>query len=339
MKNENRLFVYDKWVSKKVRFIVRMVMPFLDVYYNILLLIATWKNRATKFTEKRFYLSICAIFKNEGLSLKEWIEYYILLGVDHFYLYNNLSTDDYQEILKPYIDKGIVDLIEWAIPPPSQFAAYEDCFNAHRQDSKWIAFIDLDEFICPYYELSIKDWVKKYEKYPSVVIYWKMFGTSGLLNHDNNRLITEQYFISWKKFFSLGKVIFNTDFEVYRFDARELHVLSAKLTLFNKVFAIPPINEFKKYIKYKNNRIGFFNSIDDFTIQINHYASKSLSSYISGKILRGDVNNHVRNLDMFLWQEHYQMTCDYKMWRFLIQLKINMGMVDQFQELLDFKSM
>ena len=50
-------------------------------------------------------LAIVAIFKDEGKYLKEWLDYHLLAGVDHFYLYNNDSSDDYAEVLAPYVEK------------------------------------------------------------------------------------------------------------------------------------------------------------------------------------------------------------------------------------------
>ncbi|MBR2734192.1 MAG: glycosyltransferase family 2 protein, partial [Selenomonadaceae bacterium] len=38
-------------------------------------------------------LAIAAILKNEGHYIKEWLDYHLLAGVDHFYLYDNDSTD------------------------------------------------------------------------------------------------------------------------------------------------------------------------------------------------------------------------------------------------------
>ncbi len=61
----------------------------------------------------KYYLSICAIFKNEAAYLGEWIEFHRLAGVEHFYLYNNLSDDNYFSVLKYYIDKGTVTLRDW----------------------------------------------------------------------------------------------------------------------------------------------------------------------------------------------------------------------------------
>ena len=48
------------------------------------------------------------MFRNEAAYLKEWIEYHHLAGVEHFWLYNNNSTDQWQDVLQPYIDWGIV---------------------------------------------------------------------------------------------------------------------------------------------------------------------------------------------------------------------------------------
>lgn len=54
----------------------------------------------------KYYFSICAIFKDESLSIKEWIEYHKLIGVEHFYLYNNNSTDSSVSILQEYVEEG-----------------------------------------------------------------------------------------------------------------------------------------------------------------------------------------------------------------------------------------
>ena len=49
-------------------------------------------------------LAIATMFQDEARWLKEWLEYHLLVGVQHFYLYNNLSSDNYQDVLQPYID-------------------------------------------------------------------------------------------------------------------------------------------------------------------------------------------------------------------------------------------
>ena len=41
------------------------------------------------------FLSIIAMFKNESYIIEQWIQHYLLEGVNHFYLIDNGSTDDY----------------------------------------------------------------------------------------------------------------------------------------------------------------------------------------------------------------------------------------------------
>ena len=52
-----------------------------------------------------FFLSLYAIFKNESHILKEWILHYLEEGVEHFYLIDNGSTDDYKPIIEQFKDK------------------------------------------------------------------------------------------------------------------------------------------------------------------------------------------------------------------------------------------
>src|ERR1700733_4250019 len=64
-------------------------------------------------TKFKYQLAICAIFRDEAPYLKEWIEFHKLVGVEHFYLYNNCSEDDYSAVLQTYIDQEEVELIQW----------------------------------------------------------------------------------------------------------------------------------------------------------------------------------------------------------------------------------
>jgi hypothetical protein len=70
------------------------------------------KNGQIDQKEYKYDLAICAIFQDEAPYLKEWIEFHRLVGVEHFYLYNHRSRDHYQEVLKPYILSGLVELID-----------------------------------------------------------------------------------------------------------------------------------------------------------------------------------------------------------------------------------
>lgn len=129
-------------------------------------------------TSPHTYLAICAIAKNEGPYFKEWIEWHRTHGVEKFYIYDNESTDNTREVLAPYIESGIV---EYNFEPGfnRQLAVYDKCLERHRFDTRWIAIIDIDEFIVPVKDESIPTFLKRFESYPAVEINWLIYGSSG----------------------------------------------------------------------------------------------------------------------------------------------------------------
>ena len=99
-------------------------------------------------------LAVVAIMKNEEPYVKEWLDYHLLAGVEHFYIYDNDSTPEFKNILQPYIDAEIVTYI----PYPGgarQNEAYNDAVKNYRFFCRYMAFIDGDEFIFPQSDKSI----------------------------------------------------------------------------------------------------------------------------------------------------------------------------------------
>lgn len=232
-----------------------------------------------KSQEYKYKVSICGIFKNEAKFLDEWIKFHLVIGIDHFYMYNNNSEDNFLEVLKPYIDCGIVDLIDWPLES-SQMQAYQDCYNRFRSETHWLSFIDIDEFICPISENNIKDWLEPYNSYPSIAVYWKQFGSDGKLKHDYNKLVIEQYTQCWPKFSVLTKMFCNMDFEISEFE--NPHILSSNIL----GFKVKPINQFARLINYGVHS-SFLAKKDK--IQINHYWNKAQDIF-EEKLNRTDVH-------------------------------------------------
>ncbi|NGX50194.1 MAG: hypothetical protein K1060chlam2_00035 [Chlamydiae bacterium] len=147
-----------------------------------------------------YELSICAIFKNEAPYLKEWIEFHKLQGVEHFFLYNNNSSDDYLTVLQPYIDSSDVTLIQWSynysfnqskVWLSIQSGAYMDCVHLYGDRTTWLAAIDIDEFLFCTDGLSVSTFLEEYKDYGGVCPYWRLFGTSNLETIPSNLLMIE----------------------------------------------------------------------------------------------------------------------------------------------------
>ena len=163
-----------------------------------------------------YELSVAAMFKDEMDIMPEWIEYNRMMGVEHFWLYNNGSKDHYLEFLYPYIAKGIVELIEW--PGANgvnwchiQARAYNDAIKRAKGLSKWVAIIDIDEFIVPiHHELGLLNMLKEFEKIPDcggITLYWLMFGTSHIYDVEEGKILTESLLYRSDQYFPANDAV------------------------------------------------------------------------------------------------------------------------------------
>jgi hypothetical protein len=125
------------------------------------------------------YLAACLAYRNEASYLREWIEFHRLVGVERFFLYNHTSTDDHREALAPYLDDGLVTLEDWPDVPGPQTDMYNHCLEHRRNDARWIAFIDIDEFLFSPAGRPLPELLAEYEEWPGIVANWANFGTSG----------------------------------------------------------------------------------------------------------------------------------------------------------------
>lgn len=139
----------------------------------------------------RPYLSVCSMFLNGAPFLAEWLEFHILAGVERFFLYDHESTDDSRDVLAPYVEDGIVVVRDWPVYP-GQHEAFQDCAERHRADSRWIAFIDLDEFLFSPTGRPLPEVLRAFEPWPGVLVNRPVFGSSG---HEvqPSGLVTENY--------------------------------------------------------------------------------------------------------------------------------------------------
>lgn len=124
------------------------------------------------------YLSLCLIVKDENSYLQEWLDYHILLGVEHFWVYDNESSIPVKETLKPYLDSGWVT-VHTIEGKGRQLFAYDHCLRTHGSDSRWIGFIDTDEFIIPRQGISLAEFLKPFESFGGLGISSLFFGSGG----------------------------------------------------------------------------------------------------------------------------------------------------------------
>ncbi len=146
----------------------------------------------------KYKIAAAAFIKNEAKFLKEWIEFHRLMGVEHFYLFNHGSKDNFREVLQPYINEGIVELIDvlekvnnWGEWNNVQCKTYSDLCKQTKDDVEWLILIDTDEFLFPTKENNLNDFLKNYADVVALSVNWKIYGSSQLEDIGPSDLLTE----------------------------------------------------------------------------------------------------------------------------------------------------
>lgn len=268
-------------------------------------------------------LSIVAIVKNEKYII-EWIEYHLLVGVNHFYIYDNDSTDGLKDKLKKYIDTGIVTYIYYP-GKYIQVQSYIDAIQNFKYNTKWLAIIDGDEYLMPMEDgkklPQILDEIKSnYEANSeylvnigyvgAIGVNWRTYGTSG------HKIACE------------GLCIENYKYRAEDEHFQNVHIKSivnprVVTEMYNPHFVY--LKEGYRCISEKGSNIQgpyFYDSICC-KLRINHYISKS-EQELREKIKRGWPD---RDIDMDIEKEIYEMSVncskvfDYSMEKYVEEVK------------------
>lgn len=123
-------------------------------------------------------LAACAIFKDEGPYIEEWLSFHRAQGVDRFFLYDNGSTDGGRELMEYFVDEGWPIDLHMILGEKMQPTAYADCIERHGNDADWIAFLDIDEFLFSP-QSSLPRLLVDFQDHPGVVANWCIYGPGG----------------------------------------------------------------------------------------------------------------------------------------------------------------
>ncbi|MFQ8632094.1 MAG: glycosyltransferase family 92 protein [Intestinibacter bartlettii] len=225
------------------------------------------KEKNRKFTDE---LSVVAIVKNESLYIKEWINYYKTVGVTKFYIYDNESTDNLKECLKDYIESKLVIYIYFP-GKNKQLAAYNDAIKNYKQNSRYMAFIDCDEFIVPTKNekltKTIDNIVSGIPNLGGIGINWALYGSSGLEKRVDKPIT--------QVFLNRGQ-----DFAWQNFHVKTICNPRLVKNYISPHFPIYRLGAWNIDSKGKRQYVWYNHDVDFSIIRCNHYFGKSREEFI-----------------------------------------------------------
>ena len=129
------------------------------------------------------YFSVGCSFKNNTLHrLPEFLAYHAVIGASRFYLING-ETDPTLgiELLRPY--SGFVKHIHMpGVGLISNTHVHNTLTNSARGETRWLAYLDVDEFLMPMCKNSVVEVLEDYDDYSALYVNWQIFGSSGLIS-------------------------------------------------------------------------------------------------------------------------------------------------------------
>ena len=248
-----------------------------------------------------YELALTAIVRDEAPYIKEWLDYHILLGVGHFYIYDNESHDALTTVLRPYIDTGWVTYRQ-ALGENQQLLVYADALTQYRQQCRYMGFIDIDEFILPLQGADVieilNQAMQRSSRVAGLAITCKSFGSSG-----------------WKQRPAVGGVLDNYLYRApdgyawsefpWKWDAHVKSIVNPRLTT---AMVSPHHASYQAgyvAVDEKGRRVDDMDNFvtDTTTIRINHYFTKSFAEWVDKRNKGCADCDRIRPMEEFFWRD------------------------------------
>jgi hypothetical protein len=236
---------------------------------------------------RRKGICICSIGKNENLYVKEFIEYYLSLGIKKIIIYDNndINGENFKDIIQDHYSKRVT-IIDVRGMTSIQIPIYNYCYKNNYDKYDWIGFIDFDEYLYIKNNSNINSFLsnKRFEKCELVFFNWMIYNDNDLIKYDNRTL--NERFKKPKKMSKEGKSF----------------VRGGNKKLLIPATLIPGIN-IHSFCNSKGEKIypqNFYNYKIEISplAYIKHYYTKTVEEFCN-KINKGNAHFHKNHPDYF----------------------------------------
>jgi hypothetical protein len=127
----------------------------------------------------------------ENLYINEFIEYYLKLGINHIFIYddNDSGTEKIIDVLESKFLNNVTILYSKELFQKRQQAAFTDCYNSNNNKFDWFLMVDIDEFLYIVND-TLKNYLKSeiFDECDFIKIHWVIPTDNGLIYYDKRSL-------------------------------------------------------------------------------------------------------------------------------------------------------
>ena len=137
-------------------------------------------------------IALCTMAKKENLYIKEFVDYYIKLGFDHIYIYDNNppNTEKISDIINESYNTYVTIYESISLNLTNQSLAFTNCYHNIKKDFDWIFMIDVDEYLVIKNE-TLKNYLSDniFKECDFLKIHWLQPTNNNLVHYDNRPLL------------------------------------------------------------------------------------------------------------------------------------------------------
>ena len=239
-------------------------------------------------------LVICAMAKNEHLYINDWIKWYIKLGFDRIYLYDNDDLD--KPFIKDYISEEYREKVEiidirGRFENRLQHKIYTEFYRDYGSLFDWCLFCDIDEFLVGIHDIHyfFSNPIYKYAR--QIRIMWKLFGDDDFITRDMSKPVYEVFKKPIYKSYAKnlidrgnlerqGKAFVRGGMQDIVFKSAHFAIIKVREKVVPSILPSGKISCSKIAINEDYSREGIY---------LYHYMTKSLTEFINQKLKRTDA--------------------------------------------------
>lgn len=231
-------------------------------------------------------IAIVLIVRNEADHIAEWAEFHARASVCQFFVYDNGCTDATIPILRDTLGKAVT-VTPWnqkfrdarrGLEVHNQVLAYAHAVRNFGAAFRWMAFIDVDEFLIPKQAKDLPAALAHLDHCRSISLPWHMFGRNG---HDQppSGGVIANYTRRNPNPMSAAKGLRN-----FKMIVDPCHVTALKVHEMWVDGSTDSVNDLGVSVTSAAREMPAFYSADH--IQLNHYYTRSTAE-LQAKIVRG----------------------------------------------------
>jgi hypothetical protein len=216
--------------------------------------------------------------KEENLYVKEFISYYIRLGMDKIFIYDD--NDNNTEQISDMVEKRFRKYVKIYKPKQlklfNQAKQFTDCYSKNKDKYDWFLMVDMDEFLYIKKD-SLKNYLSKpiFNKCDFIKFHWVMPNDNNHIYYENKPLF-KRFKGPYQKSPFVKSII--------RGKIKELKYMVH--SPFNSPFRNISCNNIGKKLNNNKLNIELINNINIEKAYIIHFKFKSTEEYVN-KIKRG----------------------------------------------------